>query len=245
MIGNVHEKSERIIKKVNINTIYDYLVTVLYSKDLTDEYMKARNNLLSTFKPHIKLVHLISCCFSATLEDIYIPKFDLDSMINCYDLRSCVVDRRIKLSGIKSRDFITKNHLIDIPKDPVLLKNNYTDICCKNCSIYKTNGICLICGKRLCLGKVCCRSEEKGEGINHSIENHNHLGMYLSLTTYDVYLVRDKFVVKYLKLYDSDSEDDDIFKIRIGLLEEILTKDLITETMLNEDMDNKLEDYCL
>lgn len=236
----------RIKKRINGNTLYKFLIYLLYSNDITDnDFLTLRNEVLDIFKPHLELVHIISKCFSSTREYIFIPEMNIENVLIEYDLSKFNPDKEIILKEIRIRELPTRIHLIEIPTTSLQLENMYKNVCCKDSSKCNANGICLLCGERVCLGRLCCKTEGKGEATNHSKIEHNSLGMYLSLVSYDVYLVRGKYSIKYLKLYDIKNLDENMLQNKIQLLKDILSNNTILETILNEKIENKLEENYL
>ncbi|XP_053595393.1 E3 ubiquitin-protein ligase Ubr3 [Microplitis demolitor] len=81
--------------------------------------------------------------------------------------------------------------------------------CCKCHLVPPEISICLLCGTIVCLKQTCCKQQNVGEAVQHSIDCGGGTGIYLVVTSTYIIVIRGRRACLWGSLYLDDFEEED------------------------------------
>ncbi|KAK6617898.1 hypothetical protein RUM43_014127 [Polyplax serrata] len=126
---------------------------------------------------------------------------------------SAYIDR----SQRSARTFLSKLHINWHPPKLLTLPHHYDRIFqyyhkkqCSHChSVPREASICLLCGTLVCLREDCCKTENKHEAVQHSLDCGAGTGVFLAVSSAYIVIVRGMRACNWGSIYlDSFGEED-------------------------------------
>ncbi|XP_043272202.1 E3 ubiquitin-protein ligase Ubr3 isoform X3 [Venturia canescens] len=120
-------------------------------------------------------------------------------------------------SVIAARRFIVDQHiswqapkLLSLPREYEKLFTYYHERQCRKChSVPPEISICLLCGTIVCLKTNCCKRQNIGEAVQHSIDCGGGTAIYLVVTSTYIIVIRGRRACLWGSLYLDDFEEED------------------------------------
>lgn len=153
-------------------------------------------------------------CFNAAVAlnwqdddtSINVPKLWCDQYLAFYKRsqiagKRLVIDQHISWQAPK---------LLNLPREYEKLFTYYHEKqCCKCHSVPPEISICLLCGTIVCLKQNCCKQQNVGEAVQHSIDCGGGTGIYLVVTSTYIIVIRGRRACLWGSLYLDDFEEED------------------------------------
>ncbi|KAK0089869.1 hypothetical protein PV325_004892 [Microctonus aethiopoides] len=153
-------------------------------------------------------------CFNAAValnwhnddSSVTVPRMWCDQFLAFYNrsqiaAKRLVIDQHINWQAPK---------LLSLPREYEKLFTYYHARPCRKCdSVPSEISICLLCGTIVCLKQNCCKYENVGEAVQHSINCGGGTGIYLVVTSTYIIVIRGRRACLWGSLYLDDFEEED------------------------------------
>ncbi|CAD6218621.1 GSCOCG00011463001-RA-CDS [Cotesia congregata] len=186
----------------------------LYSQSLPD--------IRTTQTEFVRLVYYLELvtegmdwdCFNAAValnwqnEDasVEVPRMWCNQLLAFYR-RSQVAAKKL---AVDQHIYWQPPKLLKLPREYEKLFTYYHAKQCCRCHLVPPEiSICLLCGTIVCLKQLCCKQQNIGEAVQHSIDCGGGTGIFLVVTSTYIIVIRGRRACLWGSLYLDDFEEED------------------------------------